>query len=263
MSKSTKIIAGLGIVAGISVAALPAFTFATASTSDQVDLYAIVDPAIAMVIEGNNDGGTIYDGGADATAWGAAHGKAQGSNPASSVVDGYGVSPLVDNTLISSSATTISPNGIVNGNETNNFASLITVYTNNRTGYNLTVKANSSANMLGLNDNVNHYINPVATTGDDAGKIIAGSGLWGYKKGTYHAADNSDSENPVAAYWDGFSSDGTGYSAMDTSDSSALTTTNAPTSGGDQTKIYYGVSAAADQASDVYHVNLTYTATAN
>lgn len=57
MSKTTKIIAALGVVAGLGVAALPAFTYATSTTGD-VQVVVEVDSAIAMTIAGNNDSGS-------------------------------------------------------------------------------------------------------------------------------------------------------------------------------------------------------------
>lgn len=63
MSKSTKIIAALGVVAGLGVAALPAFTYAAQvqqSVSGDVDLFVEVQPAIAMTITGNNDADQSY-----------------------------------------------------------------------------------------------------------------------------------------------------------------------------------------------------------
>lgn len=63
MSKTTKIIAALGVVAGLGVAALPAFTYATnpASTTGNVEVDVEVLPAIAMTISGNNDNGEHYN----------------------------------------------------------------------------------------------------------------------------------------------------------------------------------------------------------
>lgn len=58
MSKSTKIIAALGVVAGLGVAALPAFSYATENVTGDVQVQVEVLPAIAMTISGNNDGGT-------------------------------------------------------------------------------------------------------------------------------------------------------------------------------------------------------------
>lgn len=54
MSKTTKIIAALGVVAGLGVAALPAFSYAE-STTGEVEVQVEVLPAIAMTISGNND----------------------------------------------------------------------------------------------------------------------------------------------------------------------------------------------------------------
>ena len=58
MSKTTKIIAALGVVAGLGVAALPAFSYATSTVAGEVELSAEVNEAIAMTILGNGDGGT-------------------------------------------------------------------------------------------------------------------------------------------------------------------------------------------------------------
>lgn len=59
MSKTTKIIAALGVAAGLGVAALPAFTFADGpSVNGNVQIDVEVQPAIAMTISGNNDSGT-------------------------------------------------------------------------------------------------------------------------------------------------------------------------------------------------------------
>lgn len=58
MSKTTKIIAALGVVAGLGVAALPAFSYATETVTGDVEVQVEVQPAIAMTIAGNNDGAT-------------------------------------------------------------------------------------------------------------------------------------------------------------------------------------------------------------
>ena len=58
MSKTTKIIAALGVVAGLGVAALPAFTYAAENVTGDVEVQVEVVPAIAMTITGNNDAGT-------------------------------------------------------------------------------------------------------------------------------------------------------------------------------------------------------------
>ena len=60
MSKTTKIIAALGVVAGLGVAALPAFTYATETVTGSVEVDVEVLPAIAMTISGNNDNGEHY-----------------------------------------------------------------------------------------------------------------------------------------------------------------------------------------------------------
>lgn len=63
MSKSTKIIAALGVVAGLGVAALPAFTYAAytpQSVSGTADVVVEVPEAIAITITGNNDDADDY-----------------------------------------------------------------------------------------------------------------------------------------------------------------------------------------------------------
>ena len=63
MSKTTKIIAALGVAAGLGVAALPAFSYAD-SVAGQVDVDVEVGSAIAMTIVGNNDDNQAYNTGA-------------------------------------------------------------------------------------------------------------------------------------------------------------------------------------------------------
>ncbi|MBQ3306445.1 hypothetical protein IJH02_03380 [Candidatus Saccharibacteria bacterium] len=55
MSKTTKIIAALGVVSGLGVAAMPALTFADTSVSGNVKVEVEITPAIAMKIHSNND----------------------------------------------------------------------------------------------------------------------------------------------------------------------------------------------------------------
>lgn len=60
MSKSKTILAGLGVVAALGVAALSLSSYAAitpASVAGNVDLYVEVQPAIAITIAGNNDAG--------------------------------------------------------------------------------------------------------------------------------------------------------------------------------------------------------------
>ena len=62
MSKTTRIIAALGVVAGLGVAALPAFTYATETVTGDVEVDVEILPAIAMTISGNNDNGSSFTG---------------------------------------------------------------------------------------------------------------------------------------------------------------------------------------------------------
>ena len=124
MSKSTKIIAALGVVAGLGVAALPAFTYATETVSGTVDVYVEIPEAIAMTIVGNNDGGSapyptpattgvdVFDSGDDTTG----------------TVDGH---TTTTTSTSSSSYVKLSQNQA----DTTTALSTITVYTNSAHGY--------------------------------------------------------------------------------------------------------------------------------
>lgn len=71
MSKSTKIIAALGVAAGLGVAALPMATFADyvpQSVTGDVDVIVEIPEAIAMTITGNNDDASKYGTAFSATA---------------------------------------------------------------------------------------------------------------------------------------------------------------------------------------------------
>ncbi len=135
MSKTTKVIAALGVVAGLGVAALPAFTYAQETVSGNVDLYVEVVPAIAMTITGNNDDNGHY---------GFGNGAVDVFNPAtaaSSTIDGH-ETPATATTVASSSWMSILPNA------TGTMTSTVTVYTNNASGYTLNLKDADSTTAL-------------------------------------------------------------------------------------------------------------------
>ncbi len=229
--KSTKIIAVAGVVAGLGVAALPALTFAAESVSGSVDLYAEVVPAIAMTITGNNDNNSHY---------GSGNGAVDVFNPAtaaSSVIDTH-TTPATATTVASSSWISLLPNAVANGNDTNGFKSTINVYTNAHSGYTLKVKdadATLALTKVGSTETI------AALAAD--GSLSAGTPAWGYKVDTA-------------------STDGTGYKAITAADVDVKTKAT-PTSGGEETIVYYGVATAATQATGVYTDTITYTATTN
>ena len=167
MSKSKTIIAGLGVVAALGVAALPLGSYA-ATVSSNVDLYVEVKPAIAMTIAGNNDG-TLHNDSADTgkyTKVGEATAVAAHTDHteqdvtafdpaaiASSTFDCYSV-PAATVTGYSSSFASIFPNSMIDGSTADStadgygFKSTITVYTNSETGYTLSVEDGDSDTAL-------------------------------------------------------------------------------------------------------------------
>ncbi len=159
MSKSTKVIAALGVVAGLGVAALPAFTYATSTVAGQVTLSVDVSEAIAMTILGNGDGGTA---GVDVyTPTGA------------DVIDGHNIGTLYDSSSLQTSSSTVSL--LPNAADTTTATSAVTVYTNAAGGYTLTVKDADAT--TALSDGAGHTIPAGAT-------ITAGTAAWGYKGGS-------------------------------------------------------------------------------
>ncbi len=234
MSKTTKIIAALGVVAGLGVAALPAFTYAAETVNGSVDLRVDVVPAIAMTITGNNDNNSHG---------GSGNGAVDVFNPAtaaSSSIDGH-TTPAAATTVASSSWASLLPNAVVNGNDTNGFKSTINVYTNNVTGYTLNVKdADTTLALTGANGTIAAgTVTDPATTFD----LVAGTAAWGYVVDTASA-------------------DGTGYTPID-SDDAQVKTRATKTSDGEQTVVYYGVATASDQATGTYTDTIVYTATTN
>lgn len=269
MSKSTKIIAALGVVAGLGVAALPAFTYAAETTGD-VEVDVEVESAIAMTITGNNDDGSHYNGGVafsysavsnptgdpsaqgwyeedngeytlseDTTVDGSktyyirvAHfNPVDNSDPAGLVrVDGHAAA-TIDGT--SSSYISLLPNATAIGDSSNNFRSTITVYTNNATGYDLTLLDGDTDNDL-VNSNGATIDATSATT------LTAGTAAWGYRV----SGDTDWLAVPIS-----------------TDPAAPIATLSTKTSGGDTTIVEYGVATAADQATGVYADTIVYTAT--
>ena len=239
MSKTTKIIAALGVVAGLGVAALPAFTYA-AQVSGNADVIVDVQSAIAMTIEGNNDTATGY-------------GVAKAKNPGTiTSLDNLTAQDLANfsnttATTVSSSHASLLPNASVNGDDgestgttetDNGFYSTVTVYTND-SGYTLNIGALSALTKQYTGE-------PPVTpaTIPATGIVKAGISGWGYKTSIQaDAADTSTANYDVAA---ATIKNGTG-----------------PTDGGEATIVFYGVSTSPDQENGTYKSTVTYTATTN
>jgi len=219
MTKSKIILASLGVVAGLGTAALPLASYAAETVSGNVDLRVDVLPAIAMTISGNND---------DNAHGGSGNGAVDVFNPveaASSDIDGH-TTPAAATTVASSSWMSILPNAI------GTMTSTVTVYTNNASGYTLTVAdADANTNLVNGDYSIPAAAAPAAGT---AGWSIEGGSL------AKSAIAASDAANPLT-----------------------VKTTAAKTSGGDATTMTYTVSTDEDQATGTYVDTITYTATTN
>lgn len=294
MSKSTKIIAALGVVAGLGVAALPAFTFAIQtpqSVSGDAEVYVEVQPAIAMAITGNNDNRLSYT----SDSWQYAivadpTGDPSQSNYYERAANGTfalsadtTVNP--DKTYFTRSADTtgvdvFSPmsagNGIVDGhteafkvgpsssyvsmlpNTVDSTKSVVSIWTNNASGYDLAVRANTSANMT-MVEPVGGTDTIAAVSGTPATGTPGNYG-WAFKVATPSGKTNVgdiNADSSAATPYD-YSED----SQMTTSDQHIVTSAE-KTSGGDSWDVIYDIATKADQETGVYKVTLTYTATTN
>ncbi|MBR0416071.1 hypothetical protein IJI64_02845 [Candidatus Saccharibacteria bacterium] len=229
MSKTTKIIAALGVVAGLGVAALPAFTYAADPITGNVDVIVEVEPAIAMTISGNNDTGN-HETAPSGTTYGPVD-VFSPSGAASSSIAGH-TTPAQPTTTVSSTWTSLLPNAHVFGDDTNEFRSVITVYTNNAAKYSLGISA------LAALTNVETGV----TASIPANGIVKdGTAGWGYSTSVIDTQSDGTTPNYETA---------------------AATLINGTVNSGVATNVYYGVSTAADQATGTYRSSVTYTATA-
>ncbi len=283
MSKTTKIIAALGVVAGLGVAALPAFTFAESTTGD-VDVIVEVSPAIAMTITGNNDNSSHYgtQAGYQAVAplgtenpasegWYERSGEAPDYtytltsdttvedgktyyeavestyNPVDSFNPIGAASSSVDGHLTPPTSITGTSSSWVSmmPNALANTKSTVTVYTNNTNGYTLAVRANNSANMV--QQDVLSGADSILPMTTDAPAV--GKPGWAFKVA---AAGEGTHAGSVQGTYDQ-------DTAMTTSDQTIVSSTS-KTSGGDEWDVTYDVATRPDQANGFYKVNLTYTA---
>ena len=292
MSKSTKIIAALGVVAGLGVAALPAFTYAAqtpASTTGDVDVIVEVQPAIALAISGNNDDGVLSGDGAFAVQ---AVTSPSGNPSSQGWYEESGTSPdivyvLTTDTEVASGKTyyeytggyrevdSFAPasakNSIIDGHPTpagsiigpsssylsllpntaGSVKSTVNVYTNNTSGYTLSVRANGS-------DAAMHQ--QVATGVGDTIAAIAntpaiGTPGWAYKVADVTEEAPATSKTNKGVITTGYESD----SQMGITDQ-VIVTSQEKTAEGDDWDVTYDVATKADQATGIYKVSLTYTA---
>ena len=243
MSKSTKIIAALGVVAGLGVAALPMASFA-AEVADPVDVLVEVEPAIAMTIQGNNDANAVGISGVQTTDYA----KVVDDDPAG-IYSTIAELATLQNTKPSSSAVKMSQNQAIEGTETadqdgTGFLSTIKVWTNDKDGYTLKVRADHSD----LKGETNATNTIAAVTGDPT-SLDPGTPAFGLKLAAAGIGDNLVLDN-------------TAWKAAPTADG-AIRIQGASATGytGDTTKVLYGVATGETQPVDVYKATLTYTAT--
>lgn len=231
MSKTTKIIAALGVVAGLGVAALPAFTYAVTNRSVEgaVKLDVEVLPSLAMTIHSNGDPtNTYYAEDPDNAA--AGYGIDHTTIPTNIEYTKDGTSGLFTNW--SSATTSLLPNA-----KDETMTSTVTVYTN-AGSYALSVAdEDSNNNLVGPNSATIAPIGSSATlTEGTAG------GQWGIKGGDVSA-----------------------YTAVPVSTDTPLVLVASGTGddSGDDTTFTYGVATDATQAVGHYQDVIVYTATAS
>lgn len=231
MSKTTKIIAALGVVAGLGVAALPAFTYAAdpVSVDGAVKIDVEVQPAIAMTIQSDNDDSTTYFSTSN-----AAFATAKG-------ITGQGYEEYTKSegtfTNFSSATTSLLPNA---KDETMN--SVVTVYTNNAAGYTLSVEDADNNNSLVSGSN---SIAPISATG----RLAAGTAAWGINGGDLVNSED-DSETGLTFY--AVPVHGNALTAK----ANGLMAQN-----GEATTFHYGVATSPTQAQGTYTDTIIYTAT--
>ena len=284
MSKTTKIVAALGIVAGLGVAALPAFTYAAQpqSVNGDVDLYVEVLPAIAMTITGNNDDNYFYGTRGTFTAAepaGTENPSQLGwyeESPASSGRYIMSTDTTVDNSKTyytrtgndnatvrvkkPSTATTI--NGVdVSGYETETALKASSTYTS--------LLPNSKVEGGDFKSDITVYTNSMSgydLTVIDSDQTTALTQIIDPESGA--TADTipvteTTTLTPGSAAWGFRVSTTSDWRAMPASTGTAapIKSTSTKTSGGDATTVEYGVATRGDQATGVYTDTITYTAT--
>ncbi len=299
MSKSTKIIAALGVVAGLGVAALPMATYADytpQSVTGDVDVIVEIPEAIAMTIVGNNDGASDYG-----TAFSATVVADPTGNPSEE-----GWYEIVNNAYVLSEDTTVDAGktyyeiagryqsvdnfspatgtpstvdgharpAVLKPGVSSSYASLTqnAVVDSSDTSASAADQAFKSTIKVYTNaaKGYNLTIAPTAS-GANATALVNqdDGGVATIPTGTNITAGVSNWAYKVGlAAKTATQNNGTNTAPASVGNWTALAnaatnidTINAPTSDGRETTVYYGVSTATDQAAGVYKVSLTYTAT--
>ena len=161
MSKTTKIIAALGVAAGLGVAALPAASFAASTVAGEVNVSADVNEAIAMTITGNGDS--------------TGQGVDVFTPSNATTIDGHSGGTAYDPENLQSSSSTVSL--LPNAADTTTATSTIKVYTNAAGGFTLSVK-DADSNTALVNGSDSSATIPAGAT------ITPGTAAWGYKGGS-------------------------------------------------------------------------------
>ena len=271
MSKSKTIIAGLGVVAALGVAALPLASYADqAAVSGNVLLAVQVEPAIAMTITGNNDTNSHYAAGA--TTGGITlysdteqntSGKVDVDSTFTSTATATNAETETDphsgvwkttSTALSSSWAKMLPNSVIDGSTATStddgygFQSTVTVYTNSTTGYTLAVEDSDSTTALtrvGGTETI-----PAGNT------LTAGTAAWAYKVAASAAGEaTGDAAGTVETgknAWTAITANGS---------AAQIAHQDTKTIDGTGYVISYGVATDEDQATGTYTDTIIYTAT--
>lgn len=276
MSKTTKIIAALGVVAGLGVAALPAFTFATESVTGDVEVQVEVVPAIAMTITGNNDSGThapvTYSVVADPTGDPSENNYYERSGSAGSYV--YTASA---DTEVQGGKTYYTQDAAKSYASVDNF-NPSTAASSTIDGHNTPATAvlGTSSSYISLlpnstvaGDSTNNFRSTITVyTNNAKGYDLTlldkdtDTALVNVNGATIPATASTELSGGTAA-WGYRVSGNTDWLAVPASTGSAapIASLNTKTSGGDQTIVEYGAATAADQATGIYADTIVYTAT--
>lgn len=253
MDKQKYKITAFCALSALALAATPLFARAAdnVSVSGDVQLDVEVSPAIAMTITGNNDDGSLYNDGV--TAYSSVDTFSPGDEDfsiAGSTLDGHTI-PSTAVSGASSSFARLFPSSLVEGSAANGFRSAITVYTNNSSGYTLSVKDSDSDTNL-LHTNGTDYI---PTTSSE---LSAGTAGWNYDVTKYGSAA-SGVWTPTATGTDAYTIENQAVTSSDIT----IDTLTSKTSNGRITYVDYNVATAGDQTSGIYSDTLIYTATAD
>ncbi|MDO5481391.1 MAG: hypothetical protein Q4F60_03555, partial [Candidatus Saccharibacteria bacterium] len=281
-----KLIATLGVVAGLGVAALPlGSVFATQqgqTVAGNVQLDVEVQPAIAMTITGNNDDDSNYKTGVTATAVSVAEGDSlTGLYTRSGEAGNYSYTAASGTALEAgtyyklgvdvkapSDATTIDGHSTAIAYDSLNLqssSSYLSILPNQakegsvENGFRSTITVYTN-NTSGYNLNVRDAdtttdLTQVVTSGTadiiptGSGAIAAGTAKWNF-------------DTTVAA---GGTTEALTAAAMPASNATAtpIDTFGSQTNNGRVTVVDYNVSTKSDQAAGVYTNTITYTATTN